>query len=159
MRSDLLHCAALCKLNEYERAGFILEHALFFSETEGYIRPVIDYAGRIFPALIHIARALPREDRTAWYVKRILEASGIGTNNHVPRNLRGSGGRNLTSREREILQLLSLDLKYKEIAERTFVSLNTVRTHMKHIFEKLGVKTKADAVEHAESLGILGSGR
>lgn len=53
-------------------------------------------------------------------------------------------GEILTPRENEILLLLYDGYKYREIAERLFVSLTTVRTHIKHIYEKLGVARKEE---------------
>jgi DNA-binding NarL/FixJ family response regulator len=47
---------------------------------------------------------------------------------------------NLTARENEILDLLSQGFRNKEIAERLFVSVNTIRTHIYNIYEKLHVQ-------------------
>jgi DNA-binding NarL/FixJ family response regulator len=53
---------------------------------------------------------------------------------------------NLTARESEILDLLSKGLLYKEIAEQLQVSYNTVNNHVRHIYEKLHVNTRTEAV-------------
>lgn len=53
---------------------------------------------------------------------------------------------NLTARESEILDLLSKGLLYKEIAEHLKVSYNTVNNHVRHIYEKLHVNTRTEAV-------------
>jgi LuxR family transcriptional regulator, maltose regulon positive regulatory protein len=42
-----------------------------------------------------------------------------------------------------------------EIASELFVSVNTIRTHMRHLYAKLGVHRRADAVERARELGLL----
>jgi DNA-binding NarL/FixJ family response regulator len=52
---------------------------------------------------------------------------------------------NLTQREHEILRLLARGDQYKEIAENLGISLDTVRTHIKHIYEKLHVRTRTEA--------------
>ena len=52
----------------------------------------------------------------------------------------------LTARESEILDLLSKGLLYKEIAEHLKVSYNTVNNHVRHIYEKLHVNTRTEAV-------------
>lgn len=52
----------------------------------------------------------------------------------------------LTTREREILQMLSQGLRYKEIAEKLFISTETVRTHIHNIYEKLQVNSRTDAL-------------
>ncbi len=55
----------------------------------------------------------------------------------------------LTTRESEILRSLVDGLSYKKIAEKYFISISTVRTHIGHIYEKLHVNTKAQAVAKA----------
>lgn len=52
----------------------------------------------------------------------------------------------LTEREKEILQLLSLGLRYKEISEKLFLSTETVRTHIRNIYEKLHVNSRTKAL-------------
>ena len=61
----------------------------------------------------------------------------------------------LSEREVEVLRLLATDLTGPEIARRLFVSVNTLRTHTKHVFTKLGVNTRRAAVSRAVELGIL----
>lgn len=52
----------------------------------------------------------------------------------------------LTNREKEILDLLSKGLRYKEIADKIFLSTETVRTHIRNIYEKLQVNSRIEAV-------------
>jgi len=52
---------------------------------------------------------------------------------------------NLTKRETEILTLLSKGYKYKEIADNLFISVETVRSHLRHIYEKLHVRSRTEA--------------
>lgn len=61
----------------------------------------------------------------------------------------------LSKRELEVLQLMSEGLSNAEIAERLFVSLNTVKTHTSKIFEKLEVKRRTQAVEAGKRLGVI----
>ena len=60
--------------------------------------------------------------------------------------LKTINGASLTPREREILDLLAEGLRIKEIADRLFVSTNTVRTHIRHIYEKLQVQSRTEAL-------------
>lgn len=53
---------------------------------------------------------------------------------------------NLTSREHEILSYLAKGYRYKEIAEMLFISIETVRTHLRNIYEKLQVRSRTEAV-------------
>jgi DNA-binding NarL/FixJ family response regulator len=52
----------------------------------------------------------------------------------------------LTEREKEILHLLSQGLRYKEISEKLFLSTETVRTHIRNIYEKLHVHSRTKAL-------------
>jgi LuxR family transcriptional regulator, maltose regulon positive regulatory protein len=61
----------------------------------------------------------------------------------------------LSEREREVLRLLATDLTGPEIARQLFVSVNTLRTHTKHIFTKLDVNTRRAAVRRATELDLL----
>jgi LuxR family maltose regulon positive regulatory protein len=55
----------------------------------------------------------------------------------------------------EVLRLLATELTGPEIARALFVSVNTLRTHTKHIFTKLGVNTRRAAVARAIDQGLL----
>jgi DNA-binding NarL/FixJ family response regulator len=55
----------------------------------------------------------------------------------------------LTARETELLKSLVDGLDYKQIAERHFISVDTVRNHIRHIYEKLHVHSKSEAVSRA----------
>ena len=61
----------------------------------------------------------------------------------------------LSERELEVLRLLASDLSGPEIARSLFVSVNTLRTHTRHIFTKLDVNTRRDAVRRASDLGLV----
>ncbi|SER58819.1 response regulator transcription factor [Pedobacter rhizosphaerae] len=61
----------------------------------------------------------------------------------------------LSNRELEVLTLLAEGLSNQEIAQRLFVSLNTIKTHTSNIFEKLAVKRRMQAVELAKSLQLI----
>ncbi|GGH23748.1 helix-turn-helix transcriptional regulator [Dyadobacter endophyticus] len=62
----------------------------------------------------------------------------------------------ISQRELEVLQLVAEGLSNQQIAERLFVSLNTVKTHSSRIFEKLEVRNRTQAVERARRLGLIG---
>lgn len=62
---------------------------------------------------------------------------------------------NLSTRELEVLTLMAQGLSNQEIAERLYVSLNTIKTHSSKIFEKMDVKRRTQAVEMGQRMGIL----
>ncbi len=61
----------------------------------------------------------------------------------------------LSERELEVLRLLRSELSGPEIAQQLVVSLNTLRTHTKNIFHKLGVNNRRAAVRRAEELDLF----
>jgi len=63
----------------------------------------------------------------------------------------------LTTSERRVLELLATQLSAPQIAARLFISKNTVKSHVRHIYDKLGVRTRTEAVERAYELGFIHS--
>lgn len=61
----------------------------------------------------------------------------------------------LTEREETVLRLLRADLSLREIGERLFVSVNTVKSHTQAVYRKLGVSSRGEAIRRARDLGIL----
>ena len=79
---------------------------------------------------------------------------------YILNNFRGTNDtcghdKNLSEREREILQMISAGLLKKEIADKLDISVTTVAYHVKHIYEKLNVQNAAAAVSKAYRKGIL----
>ena len=66
--------------------------------------------------------------------------------------LRESG---ITPRELEILELMASGMSNREIAEKLFVSENTVKTHSSRLFDKLGAKRRTQAVQLGKELGLI----
>lgn len=65
----------------------------------------------------------------------------------------------LTTREYEVLQLLAKGMSNAEIADKLFLSLSTVKTHVSTLFVKMEVKNRAQALEKANRLKITAPGR
>jgi DNA-binding CsgD family transcriptional regulator len=61
----------------------------------------------------------------------------------------------ITKRELEILELMAAGLSNKEIADRIFVSENTVKTHSSRLFEKLGARRRTQAVKAGQGAGLI----
>lgn len=62
---------------------------------------------------------------------------------------------NISKREYEVLELMTEGLSNQEIADRLFVSLNTIKTHSARLFEKLEVNSRVKAINKAKELGII----
>ena len=61
----------------------------------------------------------------------------------------------ITRRELEILELIAQGMSNREIAEKLFVSENTVKTHSSHLFDKLSAKRRTQAVQIGKELGLI----
>jgi DNA-binding CsgD family transcriptional regulator len=61
----------------------------------------------------------------------------------------------ITRRELEILELIANGLSNREIAEKLFVSENTVKTHSSRLFDKLNVKRRTQAVQTGKEMGLI----
>ncbi|MDX2248063.1 MAG: response regulator transcription factor [Bacteroidia bacterium] len=61
----------------------------------------------------------------------------------------------ISPREYEVLELLAQGLSNQEIADKLFVSLNTVKTHTSNLFTKLEARRRTQAVQRAKELGVL----
>jgi LuxR family maltose regulon positive regulatory protein len=132
-----------------------LERALTLGEPEGYVRTFAGEGAPMASLLMAIARQRPGWD----YVRRLLDACGPagGTTSVVSKDA-PPGGRlvePLSERELDVLRLLTTDLDGPDIARRLVVSLNTMRTHTKSIYAKLGVNSRRAAVRRAQELGLL----
>lgn len=84
---------------------------------------------------------------------KVLLAGGSPLSPPIARQLvnsfqqtRSSGSGELTSREREIIDLLATGKMYKQVADNLNVSIDTVRTHIRHIYEKLQVNNRTEAL-------------
>ena len=88
------------------------------------------------------------------YVRRLLAAFADDAAPRPERPPRGLVDP-LSEREQDVLRLLATELSGPEIARELVVSLNTVRTHTKNIYAKLGVNSRRTAVRRAQELGLL----
>lgn len=133
---------------ETARALVTLAEALDQPAAEGYVRVFLD-AGAPMTALLGSA---VRHGRAAGRAEAILAAAAAPTIRPTPRQ-QGLVDE-LSGRELDVLRLLRTDLTGPEIAGELVVSINTVRTHTKNIFMKLGVTNRRAAVRRADELGL-----
>jgi LuxR family transcriptional regulator, maltose regulon positive regulatory protein len=77
---------------------------------------------------------------------------------HSPQARTGCGDRSLTSRELRVLRLLTGNLSERDIGRELYVSYSTVHSHARSIYRKLGVSSRAGALERAQALGLLTGG-
>jgi LuxR family maltose regulon positive regulatory protein len=129
-----------------------LERAVALAEPEGYVRVFVDEGG---PMAVLLEEAARRR-LAPGYVRQLLAAMGR-TKAGAP--VQEGLIEPLSQRELEVLRLLETDLGGPEIANQLVVSLNTVRTHTRNIYAKLGVSNRRAAVRRAEELDLLSRSR
>jgi LuxR family maltose regulon positive regulatory protein len=125
-----------------------LARALALAEPEGYVRLFVD-EGAPMALLLDAAAKRGIAPHYAW---QLLVAFGRAEDTPAPKQVLMEP---LSERELDVLRLLSTDLDGPEIARELVVSLNTMRTHTKNIYSKLGVTSRRAAVRRAEELGLL----
>jgi DNA-binding NarL/FixJ family response regulator len=69
---------------------------------------------------------------------------------------RDQAGTLLSERERQVLQLIAVGATNREIAERLFLSPHTIKDHTSTLYRKVKAKNRADAIQRAQRLGLLG---
>jgi LuxR family maltose regulon positive regulatory protein len=134
-----------------------LQRALALAEPEGYVRIFVDEGA----AMAQLLREAARRRMMPSYISRLLAAfDGTQPQNTAPsphptRPAAHALIEPLSERELEVLRLLSTDLSGPEIARKLIVSLNTLNTHTKNIYSKLGANNRRAAVRRAEELKLL----
>jgi LuxR family maltose regulon positive regulatory protein len=127
-----------------------LASALRLAEPEGHIRLFL-HAGA---SVTEVLRALASSGGSS-YAAEVLAASELAEDPPVTaRPPRAAHIDALSDRELDVLRLLRSDLSGPEIARELHVSLNTLRTHTKHIYTKLGATNRREALTRAGELGL-----
>ena len=139
------------KRGEHEAAAAALEHALELAEQERICGPFLT-GGRATEEL------LERHAQTGTEHPALLEILLDAFGGHARETEPVSLAVPLTERELKILRYLPTMLSNAEIGAETFVSLNTVKTHLRSIYRKLDASSRADAVQRARALGLLPRG-
>jgi LuxR family maltose regulon positive regulatory protein len=143
----ILRALACRATGDRDAASATLDRALALAEPEGYVRAFLDEGPPMAELLAETARRAP-----ASYANRVLGA--VGERVATPAR-RQPLVEPLSERELEVLRLLASDLDGPEIAAHLFVSVNTLRTHTRNIFAKLGVNSRRAAVTRAAELRLL----
>jgi LuxR family maltose regulon positive regulatory protein len=145
---EVLRALALRASGSREAATSALAHAVELAEPEGWTRFLLDAA----PDLADLLPGLAASPSTSAFLARLVAAPVDET----PRPSTAAALLDpLSDRELDVLRLLGSDLDGPAIARELVVSLNTVRTHTKHIYTKLGVNNRRAAISRAHQLGLL----
>jgi LuxR family maltose regulon positive regulatory protein len=128
--------------------------ALTVGVPAGYCRLFLD-EGPPMEKLLRACVLQPTSPDVDEYANRLLATLQWHRAQHRVSPAPAASDEGLSERELDVLRLLATDLTGPEIARQLFVSVNTLRTHTKHIFTKLDVNTRRAAVRRATDLDLL----
>jgi LuxR family maltose regulon positive regulatory protein len=144
--------------DDVDRALALLGRAASLAEPQGQVHAFARHG----PLLAPLTEALAEQPGAVPWASSLRDACRAASSRPTSGEpSRQDGSRTertveaLSGRELEVLQLLDTDLDGPEIAQHLFVSLNTVRTHTKSIYTKLGVNNRRAAVRRGHELGLL----
>lgn len=141
--------------HRHEESSLALEQAFTLAEPQGYMRIFVD-EGEPMRKLISGLLSGQSDLRTRVYAQKLLSAFEAAPDSQSTRQ---SGTQNLvdplSAREIEVLALVAEGLSNREIAQKLYLSTGTVKVHLKHIFGKLAVSSRTQAVARARELNLL----
>jgi LuxR family transcriptional regulator, maltose regulon positive regulatory protein len=158
----LVQALALQTQGDLRSALASLEHALFLAQPEGYVRIFVDEGEPMLSIISDFRSQIERQSggnshQLSGYLNKLLAAftqpeANIQslTTGRKPEMIEP-----LSQRELEVLRLIALGLSNREIGERLFLALSTVKGHTRLIFDKLQVQNRTEAVARARELGLL----
>jgi LuxR family maltose regulon positive regulatory protein len=126
-----------------------LKKALSLAEPGGYTRVFVDEGPHIAKLLEKTLDAKGKSPRA--FVKKLLPAF------RLRQIMQSDGGpiEGLSERELEVLRFIAAGLSNKKITEELFISMSTVKTHLRNIYGKLNVHSRTEAIVKAKELGLL----
>ena len=136
-------------------ASMSLQRALAQAEPEGYVRLFVDEG----PAMAHLLQEAATRRIAPDYTGRLLAAFAnravMPTTQAKSQDARAEMVEPLSPRELEVLQLIAQGLSNREIGERLFLALDTVKGHNRRIYGKLQAQSRTEAIARARELGLL----
>jgi LuxR family transcriptional regulator, maltose regulon positive regulatory protein len=145
----LLH-ATIAIAQTSPHAGRLTKEALVLVDRHGFVQTVLDTTPQLVDYLISDQSSYARTDKVEALIAARLETRKFGTAGRRP-NLPDP----LTDAEIRVLEKLPQRLTYADMASELHLSLNTVKTHLRHTYMKLGVNSRTSAVRRASSLGLI----
>jgi LuxR family transcriptional regulator, maltose regulon positive regulatory protein len=160
LRVRLLQALAICATGKAPRdqaCAYLLE-ALSLAQPAGARRCFLDLGAPLAQLLIETRARIPRPELAA-YANSLLSALRLAgapeeAGDEAPLSAE-SLVEPLSDRELEVLRLLVAGLSNNEIATRLYIAVGTAKTHINHIFGKLGVTTRTQAIARARELGFF----
>jgi LuxR family maltose regulon positive regulatory protein len=153
----VLEAAAREALGEHAAADSAIERALDLAEPDGALTPFLLAPS---PGLLdrHVRRHTSHASLIAAIAAMLAPTQPVSPPAR-PRSSTEPLPEPLSGSEIRVLRYLPTNLNAPEIARELYVSLNTVKTHIRNLYGKLGTHTRAEAVERARALGLLAPAR
>ncbi len=154
IRADLelrLLRASIAISQSSPQAPALVRQALAVAERHGFAQTVVDTAPQLVDHVISESHLYPRTRQRAVLITAGLKARRRAARASQPGKLLDP----LTPAEMRVLEKLAERLTYSEIATELYLSLNTVKTHLRRAYMKLGVTSRSSAIKRAASLGML----
>jgi LuxR family transcriptional regulator, maltose regulon positive regulatory protein len=146
----LIDAVAHDVMHDEVRAQHSLERALDYAEPRGFRHPFLRLGIRVRALL---RRHLQGETVHRALVEDLLDAFDAGERSRQPPA--ATLVEPLSDRELTVLRFLPTMMSNAEIAAELFVSVNTVKTHLRRVYAKLGTGNRRDAVRRARELQLL----
>lgn len=155
--SWLVQAAESLRTGDSGRGGLCLERALRLAAPEQLRRPFTEAAPSVQRLLLPAGELMTRHPWLRAPHRPRAHDQASGTSDHQAGHLPADVARasSLTSKEHEVLEYLAELLTTEEIATTMYVSVNTVRSHVRSILRKLGASRRNEAVRRAWKLGLL----
>jgi LuxR family maltose regulon positive regulatory protein len=153
-----LRAVALAGLGRQDRALDTLRRALALGEPEGFMRTFVDEGPSLKPLLADLLKQDEGDAVYTAYLRRLLHAlAGPEARRTVPAVEERVGVllEALSARELDVVRLLAAGCSNEELARRLALAPSTVKWHLRNIFDKLGVKSRTQAVIAAQQLRLL----
>ena len=137
-----------------------LRKVLDIGMKEGLYQTILDQGPEIGPLLSSVRENAARTGDPAdfvSYVDRLIEGYSARYQSQGSERTTSAVEESLSARESNVLNLIAEGRSNKEIARILSIAPETVKSHVKHIFIKLDVERRAQAVSRAQSLGLVGT--
>jgi LuxR family maltose regulon positive regulatory protein len=162
----ILQALALQSENQTNKAQQVLMKALKLAEPEGYVRVFVDEGENIRLLLQKLSLEIEtrnshgkNQERLLEYIRKLLASFTFtlaqGQTSNATFNSQPDLIERLTNRELEILHLLCAGLSNQEIAAKLFITNSTAKSHIHHIFNKIGVESRTQLIIRAKELSLV----
>ena len=126
-----------------------LRRLVEFGRPQGFVLSVLDVSSGLRDEMVALMRHSPRDDYADTLVTVADRMAAHGAVSPP------SGNSELSARERGVLGYLQTRLTSREIAGELFISMNTLKSHLKSVYRKLDASSRSDAVARARAAGLL----